>query len=145
MFLQNLFSALGAISFILFPLSKKKKKLKRRRLKKKKKQKKKRKKESLFISIFIPISFQKKEGKQKKKRIPSCSIFLYSPSKKRRKETKRMKKEEKKKFFHFSLIPSPCSHFPKRTKIKKKNGRKYARFQGHGKEKDLVRPETNKV
>jgi hypothetical protein len=52
-----------------------------------------------------------------------------------RKETKRKEKEEKKKVFHFSLILISYPHFPKRTKIKKKNGRKYARFQGHGKEK----------
>ena len=66
-------ACLGAIFFILpslsIPphfLSKKKKKRKRRSLKKKKRKKKKRKKESLFISIFLPISLSRKKIKKKR-------------------------------------------------------------------------------
>ena len=53
-----------------------------------------------------------------------------------------MEKEEKKKFFSFFsrfhfLFPFPLKKEKEREK-ERKNGRKYVRFQGQGKEKDLV-------
>ena len=170
-FLQNLFSALGTISFILsslpflLPKTEKKKDQKKEKIEKIKK--KKRQNFLRFFPVDPLIFLPKKKGIQKKKRKNSYSLPLPFPLQSRkgerkeerkslkngRKETKRKKKEEKKEDSSF-FSPSPIHS--RRTKRKKKkegndpfsfhlerkeNGRKYARFQGHEKQKDLAHHE----
>ena len=134
-FLQNLFSAIGALIFILLLSHFLSPKLKRRRLKKRKEERKLRRKRGrtsfdffqLLLSLFS-IKRNSKGKETRKNRSPFLSHSLSSTRKNREKKREKGEKTEEKKqkeievgikrrAFHFSLILSSCSHsFPKNEK-----------------------------
>ena len=161
LFLQISFSVIGAHIFILPIFQFLSQKLKGRRIKRKKKiekiKKKKRQNFLHFFQLFLSFFSPKRNSKGKKRRknhSPLLSHFLPQNRKKEEKEGEKKQKKRKKRrkrkifstFFNsHSFLPKRKIKRKKREGKRKKNGRKYARLQGHEKEKDLVHLEMNKV
>ena len=128
LFLQKWISALGAISFILFPLHfpsrKRRKNWKEEGWKRRKNRRKRGKKKAFSFPFLSPFLFKKRKGSRKRNGFLLAPFSSIIPLKREEKKQKEGKKRRKRSFFHFSLILISYPHFPKRAKIKKKKWKK---------------------